>query len=297
MRIPAALCGLVGLKPTFGRLSRTGLMPLDSELDSVGPLARTVADAAVLYQALAGPYADDATTSDQPLDDVVASLYDDVAGMRVCVPREYFWEDVDPEVEAAVRASVQVFAELGVYVDEIAIEELDDATALRARGSLTPVEAYLNFGRELEADGGAFDPAIRSRIMPGKDMPAIDFVDIRRRRDRLRERFADSTRDIDALLTPTVPLVAPAVDEVAEPDSFAATNLLMLRNTAVVNLLGSCALSLPCGFTRGGLPIGLQLIAPAFGEKQVLRLGQAYEQATDWHRRHPDLDAFEDSPP
>ena len=297
VRIPAALCGLVGLKPTFGRLSRAGLMPLDSELDSVGPLARTVADAAVLYQALAGPYADDATTSDQPLDDVVASLYDDVAGMRVCVPREYFWGDVDPEVEAAVRASVQVFAELGVYVDEIAIEELDDATALRARGSLTPVEAYLNFGRELEADGGAFDPAIRSRIMPGKDMPAIDFVDIRRRRDRLRERFADSTRDIDALLTPTVPLVAPAVDEVATPDGFAVTNLLMLRNTAVVNLLRLCALSLPCGFTRGGLPIGLQLIAPAFGEKQVLRLGQAYEQATDWHRRHPDLDAFEDSPP
>ena len=293
VRIPAATCGLVGLKPTFGRISRAGLMPLDSELDSVGPLTRTVADAAILYQALAGPDADDPTTRHQPLADVVASLYDDVAGMRVCVPREYFWEDVDPEVEAAVRASAQVFAELGVHVDEIAIEELDDATALRARGSLTPVEAYLNFGPELEADGEAFDPAIRSRILPGKSMPAIDYVDIRRRRDHLRERFANSTRDIDALLTPTVPIVAAAVDEVAEPEIFAQTNLLMLRNTAVVNLLGLCALTLPCGFTLGGLPIGLQLITPAFGERQVLRLGRAYEQATEWHRQHPDLGAFE----
>ena len=294
VRIPSALCGLVGLKPTFGRVSKAGLMPLDSELDSAGPLARTVADAGVLYQAIVGPDAEDPSTHTQPLHDALASMYDDVAGMRLRIPREYFWEDVDPEIEAAVRASVQTFADLGVDVDEIAIDELDDVTEVRARGRLVAVEAYLNFGNEIEADPSALDPVVLSRIMDGEAMQAFEYLSIKRNNERLRERFAASTRHVDALLAPTVPLVAPAVDDVDDHERYAHTNLLLLRNTAVVNLLGLCALSLPCGFTRNGLPIGLQLIGPAFGERKILRLGQAYEQATQWHRHHPDLEALED---
>jgi aspartyl-tRNA(Asn)/glutamyl-tRNA(Gln) amidotransferase subunit A len=294
VRIPAALCGLVGLKPTFGRVSKAGLMPLDSGLDSAGPLARTVADAAVLYQAIAGPDTDDSSTHTQSPEDVLARLYDDVAGMRVCIPREYFWEDVDPEIEAAVRASVQTFADLGVHVDEIAIEELDDVAEVRARGRLVAVEAYLNFGAEIKADPDAFDPVVLSRIMAGESMQAFEYLNIKRNNQRLRERLAGSIRHVDALLTPTVPLVAPAVADLEDAQCYAETNMLLLRNTSVVNLLGLCALSLPCGFTRNGLPIGLQLIAPAFGEQQVLRLGQAYEQATEWHQHHPDLEALED---
>ncbi len=294
VRIPSALCGLVGLKPTFGRVSKAGLMPLDSQLDCAGPLARSVADAALLYQAIAGPDADDSSTHTQPLDDPLATMYDDVAGMRLRIPREYFWDDVDPEVEAAVRASVQTFADLGVDVDEIAIEELDDVAQVRARGSLIAVEAYLNFGAEIESDPNAFDPVVLSRIRDGESMRAFEYLSIQRDNERLRKRFAASIRHLDVLLTPTVPLVAPAVDDVADREQYARTNMLLLRNTSAVNLLGLCALSVPCGFTRGGLPIGLQLIAPAFGEQQVLRLGQAYEQATEWHQQHPDLEALED---
>ena len=133
-----------------------------------------------------------------------------------------------------------------------------------------------------------------SRIKAGESMRAFEYLSIQANNERLRRRFAASIRHLDVLLTPTVPLAAPAVDDVADPERYAQTNMLLLRNTSAVNLLGLCALSLPCGFTRGGLPIGLQLIAPAFGEQQILRLGHAYEQATEWHQQHPDLEVLED---
>ena len=293
VRIPAALCGLVGLKPTFGRVSKAGLMPLDSQLDCAGPLARTVADAALLYQAIAGPDPEDATTHALPLDDPLATLYDDVAGTRLRIPREYFWDDVDPEVEAAVRASVQTFADLGLDVDEIAIEELDDVAEVRARGRLIAVEAYLNFGAEIESDPSGFDPVVLSRVQDGESMRAYEYMSIKRDNARLRARFAQSTRHIDVLLAPTTPVVAPAVDDIDDRERYAETNLLLLRNTSAANALGLCAISVPCGFTRDGLPIGLQLIAPACGELLLLRLARAYEQATEWHLRHPDLESIE----
>ena len=292
VRIPASFCGLVGLKTTFGRISNAGVLPLDSRLDSIGPIGRSVQDVALLYQALAGPDPEDLDTWNQPVDDVVEEMEGDVAGMRVCLPREYFWEDVDAEVEAALKASVQVFADLGVYVDEISLEELDDLAELRARGSMTAVEAYLNLREDLEDNPDAFDPIVATRMLDGKEVSAVTYLELQRSYEDLRRRAQAALQNVDALLTPTTPFPALAVDEADREEDYGRINGLCLRNTSAANLLGMCAVSLPCGFTHSGLPVGLQLMARPFGEARLLRLALAYEQATDWHRRHPDVEAF-----
>ena len=153
----------------------------------------------------------------------------------------------------------------------------------------------MNFGAEIESDPSGFDPVVMSRVQDGESMRAYEYLSIKRDNERLRERFAQSTRHIDVLLTPTAPVVAPAVDDVDDREHYAETNLLLLRNTSAANALGLCAISVPCGFTRDGLPIGLQLIASACGEQLLLRLARAYEQATEWHLRHPDLESLEEN--
>ena len=292
VRIPASFCGLVGLKTTFGRISNRGVLPLDSSLDSIGPIVRSVQDAAVLYQSLAGPDPEDPDTWDQPVDDVVEEMEGDVAGMRISLPREYFWEDVDAEVEAALKASVQVFADLGVYVDEISLEELDDLAQLRARGSMIAVEAYLNQAKDLEERLDLFDPIVSTRMLDGRDMPAHIYLGLRRDLEDLRRRAQAALGNVDALLTPTTPFPALPVEEVDQGDEYWRVNGLCLRNTSAANMLGLCAISLPCGLTRGGLPIGLQLIARPFEEARLLRLALSYEQATDWSSHHADLEGF-----
>ena len=292
VRIPSSFCGLVGLKPTFGRVSNSGVLPLDSHLDSPGPLCRCVWDAALLFQALAGADPDDPDTWDQPVDDVLGDLEDEVAGMRVALPREYFWEDVDAEVEAAVRASVQVFADLGVYVDEVSIEALADLGEVRARGSLTAVETYVNYREYLEKDLDAFDPRVAQRMLAGKEMTAAEYFELQRAFEELRHDVGAALTGVDALLTPTTPFAALPVSEVEVDDDYWRVNDLCLRNTSAANLLGLCAVSLPCGMTRTGLPIGLQLIGRPFAEAGILRLAHAYEQATEWHELCPPVDEF-----
>lgn len=295
VRIPASFCGLVGLKPTFGRVSSAGVLPLDPRLDSVGPLARCVTDAALVYEVLAGPDPDDPDTCAQPLGDrPVDDLDGDIAGMRLCVPREYFWDDVDPEVEAAVKAAVGLFADDGAYVDEISMEELNRLGELRARRSLTAVETYLKWGDLLERRLDEFDPIVSARMLDGRDVTAVEYLQTRRAWDDLRRRAARAMADVDALLVPTTPFAAlPVADCDDRGAAYWRVNGLCLRNTAAANLLGLCAISLPCGFTREGLPVGLMLIGQPFQESRLLRLARAYEAATQWHRRHPDLSAFD----
>lgn len=292
VRIPSSFCGLVGLKPTFGRVSNSGILPLDSHLDSLGPLCRCVSDAALLYQALAGPDSSDPDTWSQPVDDVLEDLEDEVTGMRVALPREYFWEDVDPEVEAAVRASVQVFADLGVYVDEVSIEALADLGEVRARGSLTAVEAYANYREYLENDLDVFDPRVARRMLAGGEMTAVEYFELQRDFSELRQDMSPALVGVDALLTPTTPFAALPVSDVEADEDYWRINNLCLRNTSAANLLGLCAISLPCGMTRDGLPIGLQLIGRPFAEAGILRLAHAYERATEWHELCPALDEF-----
>ena len=293
VRIPSSFCGLVGLKPTFGRLSNQGCLPLDSTLDSVGPMVRTVRDAALIYQILAGPDPAAPTTWGHPSEDVLENLEGDITGMRLALPREYFWDEVDGEVAAAVHASARVFADLNAHVDDISLTELDDLQALRARGSLVAVETYLNLKDDLENNLDKFDPIVAARMLDGKDFLAVDYLDIQNGYADLRRRIAASLHAVDALITPTTPIVAAAVEEVDQEERYFPTNGLCLRNTMAANLLGLCAISLPCGFTRAGLPIGLQLIGRAFDEGRLLRLAHAYETTMAWGQRHPKMNAFD----
>ena len=292
VRIPSSFCGLVGLKTTFGRLSNNGLVPLDSSLDSAGPICHTVADAALFYQTLAAPDAADPATWDQPCDNVLEDLDSSIANLSLCLPRQYFWDDVDEEVDAAVRASAQVFASLGARTDEISLPELDEMAELRTRGSLTAVETYLRLRDELENQLDQFDPIVAARMLDGKQMTAVDYFDAKRGFAQLRPRLRRALASVDALITPTTPFAALPVAEVDREEDYHRLNGMCLRNTMAVNLMGLCAVSLPCGFTRDGLPIGLQIIGHPHAEGLVLRLARAYEQATKWHERLPDLAAF-----
>jgi aspartyl-tRNA(Asn)/glutamyl-tRNA(Gln) amidotransferase subunit A len=292
VRLPAAFNGLVGLKPTFGRVSTVGIEPLNPELDSPGPLVNSVEDAALFLQVLAGPDPADPNTWNRPCEPFAENLDADLSGMRVCFPREYFWEETDDEAEAAVRASASVFADLDVRVDEISIPEINEMATLFGRANISAVELFMRLRNQLTEQPQLFDPAVGPRIMAGKDVTAVDYLEIRMEYQRLQKQVVRTLDTVDALVTPTTPFAALPVSEV-DSEAFARLNLLSLRNTVPANLLGLCAITLPCGFTDGGLPLGLQLIGRPFEERRILLLAHAFEQACQWRNRHADLTAFE----
>lgn len=293
VRIPASFCGLVGLKPTFGRTSCAGVLPLDPTLDSIGPLARCVTDAALLYNIVAGADALDGDTLVAPAMVPVEELESDVGGTRICVPREYFWDDVEDDVEAAVRATAGVFADLGAHVDEVSMDELNRLGQLRSSKNLTAVETCVSYGSLLRDRPGDFDPIVYERMVDGFDVSAVEYLEVLRFRDTLQRDCAVAMGNIDALLVPTTPTVAVPVAECDDQGAeYWRINGLCLRNTAAANLLGLCAISLPCGFTEDGLPVGLMLIGRPWEEGRLLQLAHAYETATSWHRQRPDTSAF-----
>jgi len=292
VRIPSSFCGLVGLKPTFGLVSNRGVLPLDPTLDCIGPLARTVEDCALLYQAMSGPDTADIAGVDRPVFAGLDALEGDVKGLRLCFPREYFWADVDEEVEAAVRASAQVFADLNVHVDEISLEVLDDLSAWRAGASTTAVESYLYHREQLENSLDRFDHIVSARMLDGRDIAAVDFLAQMRARDELRRKALRAFETVDFFITPTTPFAAPPLEEVDQGDTYFLVNGLCLRNTSAINQLGLCAISLPCGLTRDGLPIGLQLVGRPFDEARLLRLARAYEQASGHSGLRPEVHDF-----
>jgi len=292
VRIPASFCGLVGLKPTYGRISTAGVLPLDTTLDSVGPLTHTVEDAALLLGVLAGPDPDDPATLTQPPLAALDELEADLGGLRLCFPREYFWDGLDPEVEAAVRETAQVFADLDVQVDEISLDVLDELAEFRAGVSLTAVEAYERHQADLEQRLDQFDPIVAPRMLAGRDVRAIDYLRQQRALTAMRRRALAALDAVDALITPTTPFTAPALAEADAGEEYFRINSLCLRNTVAANLLGLCAISIPCGFTSAELPVGLQLLAKPHDELRLLRVAYAFEHATQWNRQHPDMAAF-----
>ena len=292
VRLPASFNGLVGLKPTFGRVSTFGIEPLNPDLDSPGPLVNSVEDAALVLQALAGEDPADENTWNRPCERFAENLDTDLSGMRVCFPREYFWEETDDEVEAAVRASARVFDELGVRVDEISIPEIDEMAALFSRANISAVELFMRLRDQLAKQTEVFDPAVGPRILTGREVSAVDYLEIKAGYERLRKQMLHTLANVDALVTPTTPFAALPVSEV-DGESFPRLNLLSLRNTVPANLLGLCAITVPCGFTDSGLPLGLQLIGRPFEERRILLLAHAYEQSCKSSRRHPDLTLFE----
>jgi aspartyl-tRNA(Asn)/glutamyl-tRNA(Gln) amidotransferase subunit A len=290
VRIPAALCGVTGLKTTVGRISRAGVYPLSYSLDSVGPLARCVEDAALVYQALIGEDEADDTTRGIAPHDALRELKAGVKGLRLAFPETLFFDEVHPEVAKAVREAGRVFKELGASVESIPFPEAAEAQALNPRGLVIAAEAYGVNQDFLEHHFDKLDPFIRERMKNGKLVSGPEYFLKTRRWAELRQQVTRALAHVDALLVPTtMHLPLPIAPLLADMDLYMQRNAQYLRNTAIGNILALCGLSVPCGFSKDGLPIGLMVYGKSFTEDTVLRVGYAYEQATPWHQRRPDL--------
>jgi Asp-tRNA(Asn)/Glu-tRNA(Gln) amidotransferase A subunit family amidase len=277
IREPAALCGIVGLKPTYGLVSAQGVVPLSPSLDHVGPLALTVADAALMLDAIADAPQGQPTFS--------AALKENPRPLRVGVPRQFFFEDLDVEVAAAAQEALRVIATCSASMVEISLPVNPDRT-------LQAAESYAYHKPFVEASPELYDPETLRRIRSGQAITPPQCEQALRELEQARAEIVTLFRAVDVLITPTTPIPAPNLKELQDhPDLLRPRELLLLRNTRPANVWGLPAISLPCGFTNTGLPIGLQIIGAPWQETSILRLAYAYEQATAWHQRQPRIHA------
>jgi aspartyl-tRNA(Asn)/glutamyl-tRNA(Gln) amidotransferase subunit A len=289
IRIPASLCGLTGLKPTYGLVSLYGAVPLSPTLDSIGPLAHTVEDAALLTAAIAGRDPRDPATLAAPPFDVSSSLARRpesaalLTGMRItALARDAFPAGTLPEVVRAYDSAIATLSGLGASVEEVAVP-LDFDEIMAKNGRIIAAEAYAIHREYIEDEHLDIDPWVRRRVLSGKAISAADYIDDIAARQRAGAAFADWMRERDALLTPTLPITATPLAEVDEATTPLATW------TRAANYLGVCALSLPAGFSADGLPIGVQLTGARFAEATLVKIGRAFQKVTDWHRRRPEI--------
>ncbi len=279
IRLPAACCGIVGLKPTYGRVSRAGAMALSWSNDHVGPMTRTVRDAALLLALMAGQDPDDTTTSARPVPDCLAGIERGVAGLRVGLPENYYFDGVDPEVATAVRDAAGRLGREGARIVELRVPDpqpLVDVTGLISRAESAAIHARVVRERPHE-----LQPVVRARLEVGFRVAAHDYLQALRLRARWAREFARLVFDeIDVLLSPTIPEPAPLLAEVtgAPVGEVLARMARFSRLTRPFNGLGLPALSVPCGLSRVGLPLGLQIVGRPFDEPTVLRVGRAWER-------------------
>jgi aspartyl-tRNA(Asn)/glutamyl-tRNA(Gln) amidotransferase subunit A len=273
VREPAALCGCVGLKPTYGRVSIRGVIPLSTSLDHIGPLTETVNDAAIVLQTIAGYDAEDITSSNTPVSDYAGGLRDDARNLRVGIPREYFFEDLDPEVATAVESALHVIRGLVGEMKEVRLEVPTDRT-------LQTAEAFALHAEDVAQHSHLLFPETVRRIRKGEGVTATEYIARRRELDQARRKIATSFADFDLLVSPTTPVPAPTIAELkADPEALRPAELKLLHNTRPFNVWGLPAISIPCGSTKNGLPIGLQIAGPHWREDLVLWLAHGYEQA------------------
>jgi aspartyl-tRNA(Asn)/glutamyl-tRNA(Gln) amidotransferase subunit A len=289
IRVPSAFCGTVGLKPTFGRVSVFGTMPLSPSFDHVGPLARCVADAAILLGLIAGRDPLDPTSSPRPVEDFRGALRKPLRKFRLGRPREFYWEKVDAEVRRAAEAAVRDLEKRGATVREVSLPHLkeshDAATDISLAEALHVHEAAGYF----PARAADYGEEVRQRIEAGAKVPAHRYLagfDVRK---RLRAEFDAAFADVDAIVAPTVPVPAPLIgaESVRIEGEDIGLRPAIVGHCRPANFTGLPAISIPCGFTRDGLPVGLQLIGRAFDETTLLRIAFSYEHANDWGARHP----------
>src|SRR3984957_2915695 len=279
IREPSALCGCVGLKATYGRVSSRGVIPLSRSLDHVGPIATTVADAAIVLQAIAGYDSRDITSVDVPVRDYVSALREDARTLRVGVVREYFFDDLDPEVAAAMEQALRVIETLAGEMKEVKLEVPTDR-------SLQAAESYAYHADNVTKTSDLYQAETVRRIHSGEAITATEYIRQRRDLDEGRRSISKVFADVDVLVTPTMTIPAPLIAELRRnPEALRPAETKLLRNTRPFNVWGLPAISVPCGFTQSGLPIGLQIAGAHWREDLVLRLANAYEQATEWHTR------------
>jgi aspartyl-tRNA(Asn)/glutamyl-tRNA(Gln) amidotransferase subunit A len=309
IRQPAAFCGVTGLKPSYGRVSRYGCTAFASSLDQVGPMARTVEDVTQIYQVIAGLDAHDSTTVDQPVGDCLEEVRTakDLTGLRLGLPKQYFVEGLDPEVEKLTRAAVDRCRELGAEIVDVDLPHTQYGIACYY--ILAPAEASANLARydgvrygfrgkadELQGmyestRSQGFGAEVKRRVILGTYVLSSGFHDAyylraQKVRTLIRRDFEKAFADCDAILGPVTPTAAFRIGEKsADPLQMYLGDIF----TVNVNLAGICGLTVPCGFTEAGLPTGLHVIGPAFEEARILKIGAAYQHSTDWHTKRPEI--------
>jgi aspartyl-tRNA(Asn)/glutamyl-tRNA(Gln) amidotransferase subunit A len=289
VRTPAALCGIVGLKTTVGRISRGGVFPLSHTLDSIGPLTRSVYDAALLCNVLQGAdEADPATLQQTPID-TLSNLKGGVQGLRIAVAEQPFFADLDSDTERAVRNAIQVFRDLGAQVNAIDYPEAEQSLAIPM--SLSQVEGAAHNRDRLDSDLEQMDPMVGPRMILGRKISAPDYAVALLQVQQLRQSQRETLRNVDIILAPTCQIPACALTEATQSfDAYMHYAKAYMRNCLVGNLLDLCAVSVPCGLTAQGLPVGLMVYAKPWCEDLALRAAYAFEQATDFSQQHPALD-------
>jgi aspartyl-tRNA(Asn)/glutamyl-tRNA(Gln) amidotransferase subunit A len=289
IRIPAALCGITGLKPTYGRVSRAGVLPLAWSMDHVGPMTRTVGDAALLLRVMAGYDPADASTSVLPVPDYLAALSGEVKGLRVGLLRGFFLESATPEVRAAVESAARALERAGAIVDEVALPAVAHVPA--ASYAVVASEALAYHTGWLKARAADYDPEVRRRLQLGAFVTGVHYVRGQQARALIRDEIDAALARRDVLLAPATPLTAPRLDErqTTLGDGPSDVRSALIRLTRPFNCSGHPACAVPCGFSAEGLPIGMQLVGRAFDEATVLRAADAYQHLTDWHTRRPVL--------
>ncbi len=278
IRIPACYCGIVGFKSTYGRVSNRGVVPLSWTLDHVGPLCRTVEDAAVLLGVIAGYDELDPSTADTPVPDYSSALKMEASKLRLGVPRTPFFEGLDPEIAKAVETAIEVIRKLTAGVGEITLPPTSipiDEIYTKVRS----VEGYAYHSQWIADSPEKYQAATRERILRNSaEIKAPAYAQVRRELDLLRRQVKKVFTTVDLLAMPTLPTPPGTIAQAAEPS---------IRNTSPFDVLGLPAISVPCGFTTSGLPIGIQIVGAPFAESTVLALAHAYERETEWHKRHP----------
>jgi aspartyl-tRNA(Asn)/glutamyl-tRNA(Gln) amidotransferase subunit A len=290
IRIPSALCGTAGLKPTFGRVSKYGVYPLCWSLDHPGPMTRCAADLAIAMNVLAGSDPLDPCTSPMAVPDYTRGLSNQLKGVHIGVPDTYYFDRLDPEVRTAVLEAIQVLKGLGAAVKKISIPLLPEASIaafiiLLAEGAATLEKWHRTRAKDLGDD-------VRSRLNLGAAVMAAQYLKAQAVRRRVRENFSRVFQKVDAIVTPQLPITAPKINQgnILWGRKTEAVPSALTRFTRTYNLVGIPSLSIPCGFSTAGLPIGLQIAGKPFDEATVLKAGHAYESNTPWKDRHPRLD-------
>ena len=282
IRIPAALCGVVGMKPTFGRVGKSGVFPLAWTLDHVGPMTRTVEDNALLLSALVGHDPQDPYSADRPAEDFARDLERGLRGSAVGVPTAFYFEHVDGEVEARVRESVEAFRSLGAVVREVEVPNVWET--LHAQRLTLAAEAYAVHEERLKSDPDRFDDQGLERLLQGEELRAHRYANAQRRKLRSRREFEEVLGEVDVILSPSVPIPATEIGQrqASINGHEEAVYSALTRLTGPTNMNGLPSLSVPCGTTASGLPVGLQLIGRPFDEATVYRYGHAHEKTNDF---------------
>ena len=282
IREPAGYCGIAGLKPTYGRVSTRGVIPLSWSLDHVGPMTRTVRDTALMLQTLAGYDAEDVTSTNAPVPDYAAAL-EKKPSFHLGIPRAYFYEELDGEVQAATTAALGILEKFASDREDIEIPAGGEFS-----GTILFAEAYTYHEENVKKHPDLYHPQTLKRIRAGAEVSASAYIAARRKLEQVRWVTPKIFEGVDILVTPTSPVPPFKISELlGDMENLRPKELVMLRNTRPFNALGLPTISVPCGFTSKGLPIGMQLTGPPGGEAAVLHLAHSYEQATEWHKRRP----------